>query len=351
MEFLRDTRIDFLKYRRFWVGFSLVALAVGLFEVLSGGLALGIDFTGGRQLTIRFDSPPDREALRSLWRRDGLDVQLQRYGPAEDNTLLVRLPETAPEAEGTVERILAALDREAAGGGAAGGHELLSSDYVGPQIGAELRRKGALAVVLSLAGMLAYIWARFELRFAIGAIMASIHDVLITVTCIALADLPFDLTAIAALLTVVGYSVNDTVVVFDRVRENRRSRRRDPLEKLINASLNETLSRTVMTSGTTLLATLSLLAFGGEALRSFSFVMTVGVVVGTYSTVYIAGPFTLLWDRLGLLGGGATPARSGEPGPAPAETRPPSARDRGGESPGTGSAPGHRPAGRKARAG
>ncbi len=350
MEFLRDTQFDFLKYRRFWVAFSLVALAVGLFEVLSGGLALGIDFTGGRQLAIRFDSPPDREALRTLWRGEGLEVQLQRYGPAEENTLLVRLAEAA-ESERTVERILGALDREAGSGAVVGRYELLSSDYVGPQIGAELRRKGALAVVLSLAGMLAYIWARFELRFAIGAIMASIHDVLITVSFVALVDLPFDLTTIAALLTVVGYSVNDTVVVFDRVRENRRSRRREPLERLINASLNETLSRTVMTSGTTLLATVSLLVFGGEALRSFSSVMTVGVIVGTYSTVYIAGPFTLLWDRLGLLGGGgATEPRSAESGASPGETRSPSAPGRGAGSRRSDSGPDRRPASRRARA-
>ncbi len=307
MRLLRNTEIDFLKYRRWWVAFSILMLVVGGFEVLAGGLRLGIDFTGGRQLTLKFDSPPEAERLRELFRREGLDVQLQRHGPPSDHAVMLRLA-GGSGSDDPAGRVLELLEREAGPGSPIGEFELLSSDYVGPQIGAELRRKGALAVVLSLAGMLAYIWIRFELRFAIGAIMASIHDVLVTVSVLALANLPFDLSTIAALLTVVGYSVNDTVVVFDRVRENRRSRRREPLERLINRSLNETLSRTLMTSGTTLLATTSLLVLGGEALRSFSFVMTVGVVVGTYSTIYIAGPFTLLWDRLGLLRGGASAA-------------------------------------------
>ena len=298
MRLFVDTDYDFLRYRRFWVAFSILALAVGAFEVFSGGLALGIDFTGGRQIVLRFERQPDPQRLRTIFKETGLDIQIQRFGPAEDRAVMLR---TGVDADDEVagERIRQTLKAEAAAT-EFGAFEQLSSDYVGAQVGAELRRKGALAVTLSLLGMLVYIWIRFELRFAIGAIMASIHDVLITVSVIALVDLSFDLTTIAGLLTVVGYSVNDTVVVFDRVGENRRSRRREPLEDLINKSLNETLSRTVMTSGTTLLATLCLLAFGGETLRSFSAVMTIGVVVGTYSTIYIAGPFTLLWERLGV---------------------------------------------------
>ncbi len=305
MRLFHDTHFDFLRFRRFWVSFSLVTLAVGAFEIFSGGLNLGIDFTGGRQVVVRFERAPDLERLRSLFTGAGLDIQIQDYGEAAGHSVMLRTKASAADEAEAGDRIRAALT-SARAVGEFGPFEQLASDYVGPQIGSELRRRGALAVGLSLLGMLLYIWVRFELRFAIGAIMASIHDVLITVSFVALTDLGFDLTTIAALLTVVGYSVNDTVVVFDRVRENRRSRRRDPLEHLINRSLNETLSRTVMTSGTTLLATFSLLLFAGEALRSFSAVMTVGVIVGTYSTVYIAGPFTLLWDRLGLFGRGGT---------------------------------------------
>jgi preprotein translocase subunit SecF len=175
---------------------------------------------------------------------------------------------------------------------------LLGVENVGSQIGEELRLKGILAVILSLLGMLIYIWVRFELRFGIGALMASLHDVVVCLGFYALAGFEFNLTTIAAFLTLVGYSVNDTVVIFDRVRENMRKTRRMPLIEVLNLSLNQTLSRTFLTSGTTLLAVGALLVFGGDVLRGFAFVMTVGVVVGTYSSIYIASPFTLLWEQL-----------------------------------------------------
>jgi len=174
---------------------------------------------------------------------------------------------------------------------------LLGVESVGPQIGEELRTKGILAVILSMIGMLVYIWLRFELRFGIGALMATIHDVLVCLGFYALAGFEFNLTTIAAFLTLVGYSVNDTVVIFDRVRENMRRTRRLPLIEVMNLSLNQTLSRTVLTSGTTLIAVGSLLLLGGDVLRGFAFVITVGVIVGTYSSIYIASPFTLLWEQ------------------------------------------------------
>ncbi len=183
-------------------------------------------------------------------------------------------------------------------GGHLGAYAVLGVESVGPQIGEELRQKGIWAVILSLFGMMAYIWIRFELRFAIGALMASIHDVLVTLGLFALLGLEFNLTTIAAFLTLVGYSVNDTVVVFDRVRENLRKSRRRSLVEVLNDAINQTMSRTILTSGTTLLATLALLIAGGDVLRGFAFVLTVGVVVGTYSTIYIAGAFTLLWEQL-----------------------------------------------------
>ena len=194
--------------------------------------------------------------------------------------------------EGLSAATLTALEQNAT----LGQFAVLGAENVGPQIGSELRRKGVLAVALSLMGMLAYIWIRFELRFGIGAVVASIHDVLITLGLFVLAGFEFNLTTIAAFLTLVGYSVNDTVVVFDRVRENLRRRRTEPLVEVMNESLNQTLSRTVLTSGTTLLAVGCLLVLGGDVLRGFAFIMTVGVLVGTYSSVYIACPFTLLWE-------------------------------------------------------
>jgi preprotein translocase subunit SecF len=175
---------------------------------------------------------------------------------------------------------------------------LLGAENVGPQIGRELRTKGVLAVVLSLVGMLVYIWVRFELRFGIGAVIASFHDVIVVLGLYALLDFEFNLTTVAAFLTLIGYSVNDTVVIFDRVRENLRLTRREPLIELINRSLNQTLSRTILTSGTTLLATGALLVLGGDVLRGFAFVLTVGIVVGTYSSVYVASPVAILWEEL-----------------------------------------------------
>ena len=179
-----------------------------------------------------------------------------------------------------------------------GDFAVVGVENVGPQIGAELRKKGFLAVAMSLVGMLVYIWFRFELRFGVGAIMACIHDVLVTLGLFALAGFEFNLTTIAAFLTLIGYSVNDTVVIFDRIRENMRKSRREPLIVLMNRSLNETLSRTILTGGSTLLALGALLWVGGDVIRGFAFVMFVGIIVGTYSSVYIASPFALLWEQI-----------------------------------------------------
>ena len=184
-----------------------------------------------------------------------------------------------------------------------GQFSVLGAENVGPQIGSELRMKGVLAVFSSLIGMLAYIWFRFELRFGIGALVAVVHDVMIVLGLFALADFEFNLTTVAAFLTLIGYSVNDTVVVFDRVRENLRRSRTRALEETMNLSLNQTLSRTVLTSGTTLLALGCLLFLGGDVLRGFAFILAIGIVVGTYSSIYVASPFALLWEQ--LFGGAA----------------------------------------------
>ena len=179
-----------------------------------------------------------------------------------------------------------------------GSFAVLSAENVGPQIGDELRTKGILAIVFSLLGMLAYIWIRFELRFGLGALVAVLHDVVIALGLYVVFEFEFDLTTIAAFLTLVGYSVNDSVVIFDRVRENLRRTRRQTLVDTINESLNQTLSRTILTSGTTLLALVTMFVFGGDVLRGFSFVLLVGVVVGTYSSIFVASPTVLLWERL-----------------------------------------------------
>jgi preprotein translocase subunit SecF len=179
-----------------------------------------------------------------------------------------------------------------------GDYAVLGVENVGPQIGKELSRQGFWAVALSLLGMLAYIGLRFELRFGVGAVMASIHDVLVTLGLFIVMRFEFNLTTIAAFLTLIGYSTNDTVVIFDRVRENMRKNRRKPLIEVMNESINQTLSRTIMTGGLTMLTVAALLALGGDVLRGFAFVMTIGIIVGTYSSVYVASPFALLWEQL-----------------------------------------------------
>jgi preprotein translocase subunit SecF len=178
-----------------------------------------------------------------------------------------------------------------------GDYAIVGVENVGPQIGQQLRRQGFLAVISALIGMLAYIALRFELRFGIGAVMASIHDVLVTLGLFILMRFEFNLTTIAAFLTLIGYSTNDTVVIFDRMRENMRKSRRKPLIEVMNESINQTLSRTIMTSGLTMLSVAALLVLGGDVLRGFAFVMTVGIIVGTYSSVYVASPFALLWEQ------------------------------------------------------
>ena len=200
-----------------------------------------------------------------------------------------------------------------------GSFTVTGTENVGPQIGGELRRKGFWVVVLSLLAMMVYIWFRFELRFGIGAIMACVHDVLVTLLFFTLAGHEFNLTTIAAFLTLIGYSVNDTVVIFDRIRENMRKNRRKPLIETMNEAINQTLSRTILTGGSTLLALAALLWLGGDVIRGFAFVMFIGILVGTYSSIYVASPFALLWEQMfGAKGQRAAAAgRTAEPAAEP----------------------------------
>lgn len=208
------------------------------------------------------------------------------------------------------------------GQAAMGNFTVLGVENVGPQIGEELRKQGLYAVLASLIGMLIYIWLRFELRFGVGAIMACVHDVLVTLGLFAWMGFEFNLTTVAAFLTLIGYSVNDTVVIFDRIRENMRKTRRKPLIEIMNESINQTLSRTLLTGGSTLLALGALLWLGGDVIRGFAFVMAVGIIVGTYSSIYVASPFALLWEQMfGGEGKANQPGRSPEAAPNAARTK------------------------------
>ena len=277
-----DTSINFLKHRRIAFIFSLflVASSIGLFVV--EGLNLGIDFKGGILIEARNTTgPADISGLRADLGQLGLgDISLQEFGTPTD--VLVRVQRQEGDEEAQIAAIAAISST------LGDSYDIRRTEFVGPTVGAELAEKGMLAVACALLAIMVYIWFRFEWQFSIAAILALAHDVLSTVGLFALTSFEFNLATVAAILTIAGYSINDTVVVFDRVRENLRRYKSYEIEDIINKSLNETLSRTVMTSFTTLLALLAITIFGGAVLRDFALAMIWGVLIGTYSSVFVA---------------------------------------------------------------
>ena len=277
------TKIDFMRYRKM-AGCSSVALAilsVVLFLVL--GLNYGIDFRGGILMEIRTPGAADVGELRSRLSRLGLgEVQLQTFGNETD--VLIRI-ESQPGGEKGLQRAVGIV-KDALGNEV----DYRRTETVGPKVGGELIEAGIVAVTLALSAMLLYIWFRFEWQFGVGAVVALTHDVILTIGIFGLLGLEFNLSTVAAILTIAGYSINDTVVVYDRVRENLRKYKTMDIDALLNLSVNNTLSRTLLTSVTTLLALLALFLFGGEVIKGFSFAMIWGVIVGTYSSIWIAVP-------------------------------------------------------------
>ena len=285
-----DTSINFLKHRRIAFIFSLflVASSIGLFVVK--GLNLGIDFKGGILIEARNTTgPADISGLRADLGQLGLgDISLQEFGTPTD--VLVRVQRQEGDEEAQIAAIAAISST------LGDSYDMRRTEFVGPTVGAELAEKGMLAVACALLAIMVYIWFRFEWQFSIAAILALAHDVLSTVGLFALTSFEFNLATVAAILTIAGYSINDTVVVFDRVRENLRRYKSYEIEDIINKSLNETLSRTVMTSFTTLLALLAITIFGGAVLRDFALAMIWGVLIGTYSSVFVAVGFLSRFD-------------------------------------------------------
>ena len=280
-----ETKIDFIRLHiaSFIVSASLVVASLGLF--FTQGLNFGIDFKGGTLIEIGTNGPADIADLRDIIGSLDLgEVQIQEFGTPED--VLIRVGEKADATDNAenlsaVDQIRIALPQDVT---------FRRVEVVGPQISGELVRAGFLAVTVAIGLMLFYIWLRFEWQFSVGAVLALIHDIILTIGVFCLIQLEFNLSIIAAILTIVGYSMNDTVVVYDRVRENLRRFKKMPLSELANLSINSTLSRTVMTSVTTLLALFSLYILGGEVIRGFTLAMIWGVFVGTYSSIFIAAP-------------------------------------------------------------
>ncbi|HEY6365156.1 MAG TPA: protein translocase subunit SecF [Candidatus Binatia bacterium] len=295
MELIKSgSKIPFTRYRKLAVILSTIVNLAVLVMLFVKGPNLGVDFAGGTVVQLKFQQPvsiPDvRRALESI-NLGGSEIQ--DFGREGDNEYLIRLEKTSVEIGALGEQIKKALADQFG----PDKFEIRRIEFVGPKIGEDLRRRGVMSVIVATIMMGVYIWFRFQFRFGIGAVIALVHDVLVTVGALMLANYEFDLTIIAALLTIVGFSVNDTVVICDRIRENMRKIKRETLESIVNTSINETLSRTILTTGTALMVLFALYLLGGAVIRPFAFALIVGFISGVYSTIFIASPVILFWEK------------------------------------------------------
>jgi preprotein translocase subunit SecF len=296
MEFIKPgTRINFIGFRRFAFFLSGLVVAASIISVvLHGGLNYGIDFAGGTLVQVKFKEPTRVESIKNQLAPIGLDRSLvQRFGEKRENEYLIRVERSVSDLETLSLEIAEALQR----GYGKEGVEIRRTEMVGAKVGKDLRKKGILAIIYAMIGILIYITWRFEFIFALGAIVALAHDVMITVGAFSITGKEFTLPIVAAILTIIGYSLNDTIVVYDRIRENRRKMRREPFGRVVNASINETLGRTLLTSLTTLIVVVILFIFGGGVIHDFAFALMVGILVGTYSSIFVASPIILTWQE------------------------------------------------------
>lgn len=285
MEFFRtNTHIDFMGQRKWAALFSIILFIASIISLAVNGLNLGLDFTGGTQIEVTYQQPADLNEIRHRLQQAGFQqVMVQIYGTSRD--VLIRIPpHKTYQSEQLKSKIIQALP----------GAKLQQIEYIGPQVGKTLMTNGVLAILISLLATMAYIALRFEMRFAVSAAVALIHDPILILGIFSFFGIQFDLISLAAVLTIIGYSLNDTIVVYDRVRENFRRMRKGSATEVMNASINQTLSRTIMTSGLTLLVVVALFVLGGEMLWGFSLALMIGIVIGTYSSIYVAGSFAIL---------------------------------------------------------
>ncbi|MGE0451739.1 MAG: protein translocase subunit SecF [Vicinamibacterales bacterium] len=314
MKIINQTHFDFMRWRWHAVALSWAVILLGLVVVLTKGIPRGLEFAGGTAVIMQFDQTPSDDAVRTALSRNfpggGQNAVVQTYGDASLRQKMVRVPQVGEESGASLGATAAAVE-QALRQADLGNFSVVGTEIVGPAVGRELTSRGVSAMVLSLAGILLYIAFRYQFSFAVGAVVATVHDLLITLAFLAFFQYDLTLNVIAALLTVTGYSTNDTIVIFDRVRENLRGMRRDGMREVINVSINQTLGRTILTAGTTLMSALALFLFGGEVLRGFAFTMIVGVITGTYSSVFVAAAVVTFWKGRG-------PTRAAAHAPAPA---------------------------------
>jgi preprotein translocase subunit SecF len=301
VELFHGANVDWLGKKWYFLGFSLIFSVAGIISMcvhyahIGSPVPLSVDFKGGTQVQVQFQQAPDLAQIRQATVASGIsDATVVNYDEPKNNEVLISLPQQSNETamDSGREQIVGALKAHYGNP-----FNVRNVQVVGPTVGNQLKRQATLATLYSMLGMLIYLWFRFQLIYGVAAVIACFHDTLITLGAFALTDKEMSLTVIAAILTLVGYSMNDTIVVFDRIRENLRLSRRESLPDLVNRSINQTLSRTVLTSGLTFLTVLSLFIFGGPVLKGFSFALVVGILIGTYSSIAVAAPMLVAWQE------------------------------------------------------
>lgn len=311
MHIFKNPNFDFVRWKWHAIAISWVVILAGGLLIWTKGMPKGVEFSGGTIVILQFEQPPDLDKIRTVLPGGGANAIVQSYGEPAAKQVLIRIHSAGAEVGGslsaTADQVTADLKTANLGN-----FQVIGTEIVGPTVGKELEQRGLLATVFALAGILVYIALRFRLSFAVGAVVATIHDLLITVAFLAIFKYELSLNVIAALLTITGYSMNDTIVIYDRVRENLRTMRRDNIASVVNAAVNQMLDRTMITGGLTLLSVIALYVFGGEVLKGFAFTMIVGIITGTYSSVFIAAAIVVIWQ-------GRTPLKTAPAAPvAPA---------------------------------
>jgi preprotein translocase subunit SecF len=295
MELIRpDTRFDFIGKRKFALGLSLIALLLCVGSIFfHRGLRYGVDFAGGLLVQVKFSKAVDISEVRKAMDAMGMkDAVVQKFGGEDE--FLIRVEKTSEDLEEASNRIQASIKEQFKDQPP----EIRRVEVVGPKVGQDLKKKALWAVGLSFLGILIYVAFRFhEFAYGLGGIVALFHDIVITYGVISIFNIEYSLTLLAVILTIIGFSINDTIVIFDRVRENVKKMRKENLETIFNVSINETLGRTILTSGTVMMVVIILFLFGGPVIHDFAFTLMIGLISGTYSTIYIAGPVVLLWEK------------------------------------------------------
>jgi preprotein translocase subunit SecF len=295
MHIFKNPSYNFVRWKWYAIAMSWIIILAGVAVIWTRGMPKGVEFSGGTIVIVQFDRQPNIDQVRAVLPGSGANAIVQQYGDPASRQVMIRLHTAGAESGGSLsasaDEVTGALKRANLGN-----FQVVGTEIVGPTVGQELQTRGTLATIFALAGILVYIAFRFQFSFAVGAVVATIHDLLITLAFLAFFRYDLSLNVIAAILTITGYSMNDTIVIFDRVRENMRSMRRDNLEHIINTAVNQMLDRTMITGGLTLLSVIALYFFGGEVLKGFAFTMIVGIITGTYSSVFIAAAIVLIWQ-------------------------------------------------------